>query len=676
MATRDEYIAKANKAKELGDAELELAYLKKAKDLSAQNIDTKSYANPASRFTMGVLDPALGTGQMIVHGLSAVAPEGSAMSKWAGESDKSIEGLNKKMELAREKENVGFDLARFAGNVVSPVNSLFLTKAAPVTAAGKVLQGAGVGAASGAMQPTEGGDDYWTNKAAQAGLGGAVGGAMAGVTSKISDKLARGIAKTPEDTLATQAVSQTDEAVNAAMQDLGPNAAKIPLPIIEDIKKQVFEGFKKGEKIDAAAALRNIDFEKLGIKPLQGQITRDPLQYSAEKNLRGAIPEIATHLQGQEAGLRNKMAGLAGTPTENYQAGAKAIDTLKAYDQAKRANIGNLYTQAKESAGKDYVIPTEQLFKDIAAIKNDYRHSIPKGLLKTIDEYQGGVISGAERVPKPFTFEEADHLLKLVNESAYGAPSPTTSAANKIKGAIKTAIESADDTGGVYAPAVKAAADRFKQMDEIPALGAVYRDAVAPDDFAKKFILSGKTDEVKAMAKLLKENDPAAFEQAKYQIGSQIQRAMTGENIVGDSGTSGNSLAKLLRTYGDEKLSAFYSPEEIETLHRLSRVSGYINTPPAANVQNFSNTTTAALSQLPVIHGLLSNLGPVGRVAEGAVKAGTGAVKNNMAASRALNAQVPISQLPMTAQQRKLLSLISVLPPIAGGAAAGNVFNQ
>lgn len=672
--TREEYIAKANKARELGDSELELAFLQKAKGIPKQNID-KSYANPVSRFAMGVLDPALGTGQLITKGLSAIAPEGSAMSKWGDESTAKIAALNKKMEQAKESENVGFDFARFAGNVVSPANSLFMTKAAPLTTAGKIMQGAGIGAASGAMQPVNEGD-YWSQKLAQTGLGGIAGGALAGTTAKLSEKIARAGAKTAIPELELQAQTLTDESVNRAVADLGPDAANIPSSIIDDIKAQVFEGFKKGQKIDAAAALRNLDFEKLGIKPLQGQITRDPLLYSREKNLRGAIPEIAAHMQGQEQQLRNKMTGLAGTPTDKYQAGQKAIKTLSDYDASKRAEIGNLYSQARASSEKDFTIPTEQLFKDISQIKNDYRHSIPKGILKTLDEYQSGVVGGAERIPKPFTFEEADHLLKLVNESAYGAPSPTTSAANKIKGAIKTAIESADAEGGVYAPAVKAAASRFKQMDEIPALGAVYNQTVQPDDFATKFILNGKTDQVKAMADLLKQTDPSAFDQAKNQIGAQIQRAMSGENVVGDAASSGNSLAKLLRSYGDKKLGAFYSPDEIETLHSMARVSGYMNVPPAANIQNFSNTTTSALSQIPFISGLLSHLGPAGRVAEGAVRAGTGAVKNNMAAAQALNAQVPTGALPLTRDQQRLLSLISVLPPIAGGAAAGNVFNQ
>lgn len=71
----------------------------------------------------------------------------------------------------------GFDGARLAGNIVSPVNLAIAAKA-PVAATmlGKIASGAGVGAASAALSPTES-DNFWTEKAKQVAMGGAFGGA-------------------------------------------------------------------------------------------------------------------------------------------------------------------------------------------------------------------------------------------------------------------------------------------------------------------------------------------------------------------------------------------------------------------------------------------------------------------------------------------------------------------
>jgi hypothetical protein len=47
---------------------------------------------------------------------------------------------------------------------------------------------------------------------------------------------------------------------------------------------------------------------------------------------------------------------------------------------------------------------------------------------------------------------------------------------------------------------VNAASERFKLHDAIPALKAASEGTTAPDDFVKRFILNGKTNEVTGLA--------------------------------------------------------------------------------------------------------------------------------------------------------------------------------
>lgn len=676
MATADEYaqwiVSNADKK---GTKEFDIvaqAYqLSKSQAQVQPTAEDRANAHPLARFGKGALDPFIGSAQLLAKGVEAAAPDGSSIDALSRKISGGIAGYNQKMEQAKERTNVGTDFAGIAGNVLSPANLLLAARAPQAaTLGGKALQGLGLGAAAGAMQPTED-EGFWANKAVQTGLGGAAGGLASTALAGIGNKLGKAFKPVPEVELLTRAAAETDDAVNKALGDLNIDRATLPTGYLDAVKSRVFEGFKKGEKIDAGALMRGTDFETLGIKPLQGQLTRDPRQFTTEKNLRGAIPEIGMHLQGQEQKLRAAMQNLAGDPVSNYQAGTKSIETLNAFDQGLRKRIGDLYGQARNSTGKDLNIPMQGLAQDYARIQNDFREAIPSGVAKKFESY--GLLTGQQA--KPFTIEESDHLLKLINAHTGPSNPPATNAAlGALRDAVKKSVTNSAPDGGVYAPAVKEAAKRFKLMEQTPALDAVYTNSTNADDFIKKFVLNGKTDQVKSLANILRSTDEVSFHQARAQIGEHLQRAMLGENVVGDAGTSGNSLAKALRVFGDEKLSAFYSPQEIETLHRLSRVSGYINTLPAGNVVNTSNTMSSALMEAPAVRGLLSNLtdGAIGRTAGGILKTGAGAVKNNMAAAQAMNPKIPVTQLDLTPEQKRLAGLLLSFPSVYAGAGTAS----
>ena len=61
----------------------------------------------------------------------------------------------------------------------------------PATATGRVARQAATGAALGATQPVEGGDDYWTTKAAQALAGGSLAGLAGSPLGEVALRAAR-----------------------------------------------------------------------------------------------------------------------------------------------------------------------------------------------------------------------------------------------------------------------------------------------------------------------------------------------------------------------------------------------------------------------------------------------------------------------------------------------------
>lgn len=140
-----------------------------------------------SRATRGILqgaaDPAVGLTQ-----LAANSPAGSLLG-----ADKVVNQFvnDKEKEYQAQRNDTGIDLARIGGNVLGSILPTSKVGAAATTA-GRIGQGAAIGAASGAANPVTGEDGFWSEKAMQTLLGGALGGLVPGAW-EASKMVGRGV---------------------------------------------------------------------------------------------------------------------------------------------------------------------------------------------------------------------------------------------------------------------------------------------------------------------------------------------------------------------------------------------------------------------------------------------------------------------------------------------------
>ena len=593
----------------------------------------------------GMADPVVGAVQLVANA--------------TGRGDSVNQAISaKEKELADAKQafwREGTDVSRILGNVTAPTNLVAASKIPmAATTLGKVGQGAAVGAAAGAMEPvsnTENG--YWGQKAQQTAAGAVGGAIMTPLIAKGGEALARAVSKP----VAAPALarSQAVEEIQSALRATGQSIDDIPPNQLQALIDQVSAAIKSGKNLDGAAALRKADFEALGMKPLLGQITRDPTQYAREMNLRGvqsAGEPIMQRMTEQQQRLQDLIVSTAAGATEKYQAGRALLDNLSETDDFFSKHVSSLYKQARESAGKDLDVPLQGLAQDYARILRDFGDKLPSGVRNNLDDL--GLLKGQQT--KVFTVEDADRLLKVINSNTSNDPA-VNAALTQIRGAVKNAVNSVADDGGVFAPAVKAAKERFALHDAIPALRAASDSSIAPDDFVRRFIIGGKTEEVRGLSEVLGRDARA---QAKAQIGDYLRRAAYGENATGDKSFSQERFNKALTDLGTDKLKAFFSGAEIEGLKRMGRVGAYMSSAPAGAPVNSSNTAATALNFAQMIPGL-------GRVASAANAIGTtvaAPVRNNALAREALNAATPVTAAPLTEAQRNILAQW-----LAGGAA-------
>lgn len=638
--------------------------------------------NRARGFVMGAADPVVGGVQLLANAVNNFTKSPTLSSLVTGEKNGWGDKVNKAIaekekQYQDERKSVGadgVDLARFSGNVASPVNLIAAAKIPMAsTIGGRVAQGAGLGAVGGAMEPITdtSKSDYAEQKAAQIGLGAAFGGVAAPVLGKLGDAVVRRMNLVDPEVAGARASMETDNILKTALQDIGQTVNDLPPNTVQYLREQVSGALKQGKKLDPAAMLRAQDFKDAGVKPLLGQVTRDPMQFAKEQNLRGVAnvgEPISNVLSEQNRVLQSGIGRLreAGSQpaAESFSAGDQLVKALQGTDEKLSGVVRDLYKKARQSAGKDLDVPLQGMAQDLANVVHEFADKVPAGVLNRFREFGLDPLKPGNQT-KVFTIEEADKLLKTIN-SHVGSDNATNVALGRLRESVKNAVTSADSTGGPFAPAVKAAAERFKLHEAVPSLKAAAEGTVAPDDFVRRYVVNGKTNDVKGMAQLLSITDKEAYDQARAQIGTHLYRSAFGEDVAGTKGFAAERFNKSIRELGSEKLNAFFSADEVAQIRRLGRVGAYIHQEPAAAAVNRSNTASATLNLLGKVPGAPALLS--------VASAAKGAVDNSRTVRNALAASPVPGKADLSPEQLNVLAKIMAGGGLAAGGLAGSAF--
>jgi hypothetical protein len=135
----------------------------------------------------GAVDVPEGLLQLGARGAEAVLPEGSTARKFMRGQREGFENFQKEGEQgyqATRSAPDGPDIGRIVGNTVAAAPIAMIMPGANAAALlPRIASGAASGAVTGAAQPVEvPGDDYWSQKAVQTGIGAAGGAAAPAVT--------------------------------------------------------------------------------------------------------------------------------------------------------------------------------------------------------------------------------------------------------------------------------------------------------------------------------------------------------------------------------------------------------------------------------------------------------------------------------------------------------------
>jgi hypothetical protein len=282
--------------------------------------------------------------------------------------DRIVNQVNDQYEAGRKAaaggEDPGFDGKRLIGNLANPVNYVGGGGVAGAnTVKNLAIAGAKAGVVSGVMQPVVGAEnqqEFWTNKAEQAGAGAVSGAVMTPVIGKAVEKGATAAVNAVRSARPAPSDSTIRIAVNNTINAAGMDPREVPEAILQSVNRQVSEALNAGRRVNPQEVMRAARFEAVGLTgdaaPTAAQLSRNPTQYANEINLsqvRMTTPQgegnaLADRFNAQNRRLQD-VFNLAGAreATDNVTAGNTILGALRDADAPVRGRVDDLYTAAR-----------------------------------------------------------------------------------------------------------------------------------------------------------------------------------------------------------------------------------------------------------------------------------------------------------------------------------------
>lgn len=240
-------------------------------------LEQKETPEPPSGFVRGLVDPFIGSAQLIGKGLSALGVDyGKDITDYYSNVEKDYQ---KERALSGEE---GFDWGRLGGNILNPLNIAIGGSSAAINAP-RYAQAIVAGAGAGAVSPTSS-DDFAKEKATQVATGAVLGPVGEKVASGVGRVMSPLISKS-EQTMRDLGVQLTPgESLGGRFKTMEEFAQNLPLigSSIQNARQKSLYDFNKGIINKPLAKLDGID-PSVSTKLPDDVIGRDAVDFTAEQ---------------------------------------------------------------------------------------------------------------------------------------------------------------------------------------------------------------------------------------------------------------------------------------------------------------------------------------------------------------------------------------------------------
>jgi hypothetical protein len=444
---------------------------------------------------------------------------------------------------------------------------------------------------------------------------------------------------------ATRAVRGAAAATAATQNAADAAAVAAKGPSLRDLVRAPSQLSGVGAAETSQVAQRAARFQQFDIPPTKGQLTRDRQQIAFEretaKQKEGA--PLNAHYEDQNARFMQKLdEGADATGAEAYsqrQVGKSVVAALEAKDAAKKAEIRDLYQQARTAGEMQNQVDVSGLAEWVAKNKGkDKLAPIVTAIeneLKQNAKVEGGGLDNLTLTPKPkrtvMTLDASEDLRQAINKLAEPG-TPNVVFGKEAKALIDAAQEGKG--GDLFKQARRAYENYSNEFTNRDVIDKALRTkpgtkdrAVAYEDVFKHSILNGSTDDVRHVFRVL-EAHPVGTAPEVVAAGQQAAKDLRGAVVnhikdemqknlnVDSTGARTGSPAKidaLVRELDkDGKLDVIFGKAGAEKVRDLRDVAIDIYTSPTGTV-NSSNTASALMRKLDDIAGYAKGTPIIGK---------------------------------------------------------------
>jgi hypothetical protein len=533
------------------------------------------------------------------------------------ELDNYTKGLNEDEALYQKGrgKDAGIDWASLGGSAGMGAPLMLIPGAGE-----GLLARAGLGAVQGgldaAAQPTATGS--MLDRAKAAGIGTVTGAVAAPIAGTISDKLVGAL-----NTVKGRASGLVaDKSAGRVLQDV-PDLANAPPAVRGDLIKEAQAQIAQSGKLDAAAVARKANLLANDVTPTTSMVTRDPAQWTRERNLQKLAQspdealsntgqELTRVYQGNDQALTAKMGALAkpyGAATQEGR-GMVAMQNIDALAESSQKDVKAVYDQVKATKGDQLASDARNVVStlhDPDVADNAYAEPIINSVSKRLKRF-GMIDDEGKLTSQTMTVTQAEEFRKFLQTLKSGDPKTDRIATMFIKATDSDVLSGTGENA--FGAGRNAASARFdmlgnpatqKLLDNIGELG----QGRTAQGFIKTHVISAPEQDVGTLlATIGKMPDKQSGETLNALRGGMMEHLQ--DAAVKQNGQfSGTALTKAMDAIGPSKLKMVLGNDAHAQLDSLARAGVDATYEPAYGAVNHSNTAPMLLSLVKGGRGLI-----------------------------------------------------------------------
>lgn len=548
---------------------------------------------------------------------------------------------------------------------------------------------AGIGTGVGAARYADSGKERAGNMA-----GGAFGAAAGGV---IGEKVAAPLIGKTVGKVMRRTANKSGNTAQAASKLVDDAIRDSEMAVSDQVRRQLVvqatKNLSKGKEVDAAALARQSLLERYNLKGTKAQISRDPIEWKNEVELAKNNPELNdVRIQNHDQ-VRSTWQSLAddtnARPADNNTRMQSTFDTLKQSDEVTQDNINSLYGRAREMGGNDAQVNHMRFIDQTSQeLEEQGLGSFLKGDIRGVFK---GMFDNPDYV---LTHGKTEEIVKILNARLKTTTDGNERAAlgivrknldNEVGRSIDEmggALPNGDVDGGLagargaWQEARGAAKARFENIDSNPLLKDALDDKPV-DKMFDKYVLRGNERDLVKLVDDLKKTPQGQQNIADLQ-GATIEHFIAKASRGNDGAFSPAGLNNAINSFGNNRMKALFTPEQISRINDVKQVSDILLQQPRGSAVNHSNTASAII---PFLQSVVGRVPVGGNLLSGAV--GTAAKKVTDinaagAAAKVMNGQAGVtkgSSLGLTEEQLMMLGMIPQRTGVAGAALGAGEWN-